>query len=227
MTPIEKNIIVVDEQGREYEATYPKRAKGLVKNGRARFIDENKICLACPTEDLNFETEDIKMSENVENIEKVEKVENIEEVKVNTSVPTYTVEYILSQIAEIQRQTAYLNEAINKLADIEPADIGWAGDIGGEGNDINITLPPDTSVTAKAQALTDIVRCRETTNQQMLRIYEKMFDNLTLSKQNASLEADKWSTICRLADVACNDDDFASERAEMLDSIRQILRENK
>lgn len=47
-TPIEKNVIVVDEQGNEYEATYPKRAKGLVKNGRARFIGENKICLACP-----------------------------------------------------------------------------------------------------------------------------------------------------------------------------------
>ncbi len=58
MTPIEKNIIVVDEQGNEYEATYPKRAKGLVKNGRARFIGENKICLACPPQ--NFETEDIK-----------------------------------------------------------------------------------------------------------------------------------------------------------------------
>jgi hypothetical protein len=40
-----ENVIVVDEQGNEYRATYPKRAKGLVKNGRARFIDENKICL--------------------------------------------------------------------------------------------------------------------------------------------------------------------------------------
>ena len=35
--PIEKNVIVVDEQGNEYEATYPKRAKGLVKSGRARY----------------------------------------------------------------------------------------------------------------------------------------------------------------------------------------------
>ena len=52
MTPIEKNIIVVDEQGNEYEATYPKRAKGLVKNGRARFVDENKICLACPPDKI-------------------------------------------------------------------------------------------------------------------------------------------------------------------------------
>ena len=61
MTPIEKNIIVVDEQGNEYEATYPKRAKGLVKNGRARFVDENKICLACPPDKI---LEEEKMEEN-------------------------------------------------------------------------------------------------------------------------------------------------------------------
>ena len=36
-------MIVVDEQGNEYEATYPKRAKGLVKKGRARFVEENKM----------------------------------------------------------------------------------------------------------------------------------------------------------------------------------------
>ena len=48
MTPIEKNVIVVDEQGNIIEATYPKRAKGLVKKGRARFISESMICLACP-----------------------------------------------------------------------------------------------------------------------------------------------------------------------------------
>ncbi|MBQ9745551.1 MAG: hypothetical protein IJW21_01865 [Clostridia bacterium] len=58
--PIEKNVIVVDEQGNEYEATYPKRAKGLVKNGRARFVSENKICLACPPINL----EENKMMDN-------------------------------------------------------------------------------------------------------------------------------------------------------------------
>ena len=59
--PIEKNVIVVDEQGNEYEATYPKRAKGLVKNGRARFVGENKICLACPPDTI---LEENKMEEN-------------------------------------------------------------------------------------------------------------------------------------------------------------------
>ncbi|MBQ7354144.1 MAG: hypothetical protein IJW62_01335, partial [Clostridia bacterium] len=60
-TPIEKNVRVIDEQGNEYEATYPKRAKGLVKNGRARFIDEHTICLACPP---NEDMEDKQMEEN-------------------------------------------------------------------------------------------------------------------------------------------------------------------
>ena len=29
--PIAKNVIVVDENGNQYEATYPKRARNLVK----------------------------------------------------------------------------------------------------------------------------------------------------------------------------------------------------
>ncbi len=61
MTPIAKNIIVVDEEGNVYEATYPKRAEGLVKKGRARFINETTICLACPP---NNNLEDTKMEEN-------------------------------------------------------------------------------------------------------------------------------------------------------------------
>lgn len=63
MKPIIKNIRVVDEQGNEYEATYPKRAKGLVKNGRARFINDNVICLACPPND-NKILEDYIMNDN-------------------------------------------------------------------------------------------------------------------------------------------------------------------
>ena len=68
MTPIEKNIIVVDEQGNTLEATYPKRAKGLVKKGRARFISENVICLACPPENL----EDNAMSNTANRFNNVE-----------------------------------------------------------------------------------------------------------------------------------------------------------
>ena len=45
MTPIEKNIIVVDEYGNELHRTYARRAKGLVKKGRAHFVGDDTICL--------------------------------------------------------------------------------------------------------------------------------------------------------------------------------------
>lgn len=48
-TPIRKNVTVVDEQGRIIGKTFEKRAKGLIKKGRARYIDAHTLCLiACP-----------------------------------------------------------------------------------------------------------------------------------------------------------------------------------
>ena len=87
-TPIEKNVIVVDEQGNEYEATYPKRAKGLVKNGRARFVDENKICLACPPDKI---LEEEKMSNNI-----------------NSS-------QVFNQIAELQKNLESIDKILFKI----------------------------------------------------------------------------------------------------------------
>lgn len=147
MAPIEKNIIVVDEKGNEYEATYPKRAKGLVKNGRARFISDNKICLACPPE----KSEDKKMSDiNI-------KTENSAE----QAPGKLTVNYVLEQIERISKDTEYLYNTIQKLG--EMANESGLDDIVGQ---------------AKAQALGDVVKCRETTNQQLLKMYEKMYDDL-------------------------------------------------
>jgi len=105
-TPIEKNIIVVDEQGNQYEATYPKRAKGLVKNGRARFIDEHTICLACPPQ---TETEDKSMSENT--------------VTTEATTPKYTVEYILEQIEKISVDNADLQKAIQDFSQFNSSNM--------------------------------------------------------------------------------------------------------
>ena len=44
--PIEKNVIVKDEFGNFLENTYPKRAKGLIKKGRAEKVSEYEIRLA-------------------------------------------------------------------------------------------------------------------------------------------------------------------------------------
>jgi hypothetical protein len=45
MIPIEKNIAVYDPSGALLEATYPRRAAGLVKKGRARFTAPDSITL--------------------------------------------------------------------------------------------------------------------------------------------------------------------------------------
>lgn len=45
MTPITKNMIVIDEYGNTIGLTYPKRAKGLIKKGRAVSVGENCIRL--------------------------------------------------------------------------------------------------------------------------------------------------------------------------------------
>ena len=102
MIPIAKNIKVVDEHGKEYEATYPKRAQGLVKNGRARFIDENTICLACPPSDDY--TEDRIMSEKI------------------TGTDKYTVDYILEQIEKISKGE-YLKELVSSALKNDPDDL--------------------------------------------------------------------------------------------------------
>ena len=100
-TPIEKNVIVVDEQGNEYEATYPKRAKGLVKNGRARFVDENKICLACPPDKI---LEENKMEET-----------------------RLTVKEILEATIALNNEVSYISEALKCLETVRsegPNDFG-------------------------------------------------------------------------------------------------------
>ena len=75
-------IKVFDKNGNELEPTYPKRARGLVKKGRARFIDDSTIVLeeiqsnkteACPPIDIPIDinvdvnSEDMKMFDNNEN----------------------------------------------------------------------------------------------------------------------------------------------------------------
>ena len=61
--PMEKNVSVIDETGKIIGTTYPKRAKGLVNSGRARYVScesKDTICLTCPPDKM----EDNTMTEN-------------------------------------------------------------------------------------------------------------------------------------------------------------------
>lgn len=155
MIPIEKNISVIDELGNEYEATYPKRAKGLVKKGRARFVDDNTICLACPPDIM----EDTKMSDN-------KNVNVNENANAAAAEETVNVGYILRQMAAIQQDNAHIYEALTIITRMPQNNSGEPGS------------PGDIAGQAKARAIADVVKCRETTNQKILEFYEKVYDDI-------------------------------------------------
>ena len=185
MVPIAKNIIVVDEQGNEYEATYPKRAKGLVKHGRARFVSENKICLACPPNTILEDTvmsnkstvdymdmgkENRVLQENPhadaaemirQRVAKDADAEITSETEVNSAAPVLSMDYVLTRIDKIINDTAYLHEAIATVGKMEAAQPGMNG-----------------CDTSRGDAIKTIVVSRETTNQQTLKLLEKMYDDL-------------------------------------------------
>ncbi len=60
---MEKNIIVTDVEGNHIGTTYPKRARGLVKNGRAEYVSDREIRLKNTRAPAVYTyTEDTKMS---------------------------------------------------------------------------------------------------------------------------------------------------------------------
>lgn len=71
--------------------------------------------------------------------------------------------WLLQQIAAIQSDTSYLHETIQQLAGMGVGESGKAGS------------PGDIMGRAKAVALGDIVRCRETTNQQLIDFYKRLY----------------------------------------------------
>jgi len=229
MTPIEKNVIVVDEQGNEYEATYPKRAKGLVKNGRARFITQNKICLLCPPE---IEMEDNKMSKNInvnENVEVNSKTAtNKSEAQVDTLVDMFnlgkdmakceadekmTIGYVLGQIEKIQSETQYLQDCIKGLEamQVTQPQIPGAVDIAGE---------------QKAKSLGQIVVSREATNQKLLAFYEKMYDDLKPSKPVDTERIAVLSTLVQTLGEGMTPNECKSALTEILGTALQDFSKN-
>ena len=213
MIPIEKNIIVVDEQGNEYEATYPKRAKGLVKNGRARFIDENTICLACPP---NTKMEDNDMSENIKinptnnNTSNSKTTKEVTETTAVSPTPTtnqssekLTMDYLLGKLEEISLGQAFLTDAISELGKMKS---GGPGDVGTQ---------------EQAKALGEIIKAREATNQKLIALYEKMYDDLKPREESVKMKAlDMLSVVVREAGF------YESEQAaEMIFNILETIRQ--
>ncbi len=86
---------------------------------------------------------------------------NTENMAIETK-PTekLTMDYVLEQIEKISSETDYLQNAISELSKT------------------NSTGPGDVGTQEKAHALGEIVTSRECTNQRLLSLYEKMYDDL-------------------------------------------------
>ena len=84
-TPINQNVTVLDEQGKIIGKTFEKRAKGLVKKGRARYIDAHTVCLvACPRNIKNSEEQ--MLNNNIVIDKETGEVLDMDFAKVNVDV---------------------------------------------------------------------------------------------------------------------------------------------
>ena len=122
--------------------------------------------------------------------------ENTVEVKMaeEPASKILSIDYVLAQIEKIVENTAYIEAALGSLASVE--SVG-PGDIGAE---------------EKAKGIADVVRCRETTNQQLLAFYTKVFNDLTAPKKDPLTEkmelirSIRLSTLQELKEFYCEDD---------------------
>ena len=205
MVPITKNIRVIDEQGNEYEATYPKRAKGLIKSGRARFINDDVICLACPPDNINLE--DIIMNNDNKNIFN-ETMNGDHVFKIETPIESpveNTWEYALKQIEKITNDTKELRE----LHDL----IGEATE-----------LEHDTIVE-----LVSVMLERELTNRRLIEFYQNMYNDLKPAndphKKSDNLLIGLVHRKIEAMDPAMDMEDFADQIRTLNDLFNDIIGE--
>jgi len=114
---------------------------------------------------------------------------------------TLSMEYLLGKIDQIASDTSYLHEAIAALQGMQ-SDPAFADNPKG-----------DNANQAKALALSQALECRETTNQQLIALYTKMYEDI-----KAPSPDDKTDQLRRILEVLADVDE---ERLEHMDSIAE------
>ena len=235
-----KNIAVIDEQGNKYEATYPKRAKGLVKSGRARFVDEWTICLARPP----VKSEDKTMSENM--VSKNYGSEDLNAEKANSEGASAEVldksetlsglealsESLsgleaLSSTEELKKKiAAYLDAARPKPAEgqeNQPQEKTLGREIVEQVLDQLDHFATDDAYIATlaekhvdSEDMTNIVRMRETTRQKQLEVYKTVLE--TAIQNEAYAQPNALRQVEQVADwmKELDRDDFDTDMWEIV-----------
>ena len=189
--------------GNAYAPTYLRRAKGLVKAGRARWSDENKICLLASPAHINEEAHEMDIYDNDGNVAKTANIpetvreslnEYVSDKKedANAAGPEMTPAYILSQMEKIRADNAYIYEALMSVREIKPhAPSMNAADYASQG---------------KAEAIGDTVKAREATNLKLLSMYERMYADHFSNKKTDAIDEAKLNTLREIMDKLIEND---------------------
>ncbi len=128
------------------------------------------------------------------------------ETENSKDTPKLTMDYLLQKIEEISKDQPYISEAITALEFVQSSG------------------PGDVGAQAKAHALGEIVKAREATNQKLLSLYEKMYNDL---KSEQDMQSKRITTLQELFntnafEAVCNNCE-GEEINNIIDTVRQIL----
>ena len=132
-------------------------------------------------------------------------MENTTEVKTNNSI---NAKDILEALVGMQANMAYVNDALAKLETVRSDG------------------PEDIGAQAKAKAMADVVMCHETTNQKMIALYEKMYDEVrkTDEERKADIAKNTFSELTLKIDkLDMRPQDKISAVLEITESIKEVL----
>lgn len=204
-TPMTKNVTVLSSEGNPIGATYPKRAQGLVKKGRARYLDgdETVIVLAASPDDITSQEDEMNNNFNFD--------EFIEKTKAAAKAAGETVYHVTETAADkaedaFNRAIAHLNSAMtdylakkesesesieNELSELE-SDLG---EIEAELSELEDTVNADESVRIreKIAALTAKMRAK-TRDYETLRRGKEICKSAVNSASEAVKDAAKWAS---------------------------------
>lgn len=206
--------------GNEREPTWPKRAEGLVKKGRAYRLAEDHICLISETSDgqnihavedrqtavrssdIQKISEETYMNaqENIKN-EAIEAEAGAEEIR---SWGKLSMDYVLDKIEAVRKDSEYLYKTVHALETMQVSQ-----------------GPEDIAGQAKAQALADVVRCRETTNQQLIQLYTRMYDDLKPTGGSCESTSTRLQALEMVKLIIANTDDM-DDLPEILESMQNF-----
>lgn len=118
-----KNITVVSENDKILYSTYPKRAKGLVKKGRAQWIGDDTIRLCAP----NPKTEENEMAVNIYEVfdNQISKMqEQLKDVTADEATPVRLQILKTMEAFRAQEQGTKILDMIQAQLDIMNVDAG-------------------------------------------------------------------------------------------------------